>query len=356
METANVPRSNVPGLHWPAVPGAADAAILGISFQLDQSQWWTAEGLAARQEIQLGELIRHARGTVPFYRDRLPDATDLPPAVWQDIPLLERADLQDDPLRLRSTALAKSHTPVSQVSTSGSSGRAVTVLTTQVTGLMNAAVGLRYHRWHARAFDATVASIQVVSGAHADTAATRQASNWVPGHDGGEIYYSGVDRTVREQAAWLEEIDPDYLFTYPSNLDALLDYCETAGLKFPKLRHVATLGEALDPALRRRLDELWGVPLIDAYSAAEIGLLALQCPAGDHYHVQSERARLELLREDGTPCKPGETGEIVVTDCTISRCPSSATDWATSPNRARHVPVDAACRFSSVSPGGSEIC
>ncbi len=41
--------------------------------------------------------------------------------------------------------------------------------------------------------------------------------------------------------------------------------------------------------------------------------MALQCPENDHYHVQCENVLLEVLDEKGVPCKPGETGRVVVT-------------------------------------------
>jgi phenylacetate-CoA ligase len=59
---------------------------------------------------------------------------------------------------------------------------------------------------------------------------------------------------------------------------------------------------------------VWGVPLSANYSANETGIIALQCREGGRYHAQSETIFLELLGEDGAPCRPGETGRVVVTD------------------------------------------
>ncbi len=43
------------------------------------------------------------------------------------------------------------------------------------------------------------------------------------------------------------------------------------------------------------------------------GTIALQCPLHEHYHIQSENLIVEVLHPDGTECKPGETGEVVLT-------------------------------------------
>jgi phenylacetate-CoA ligase len=51
----------------------------------------------------------------------------------------------------------------------------------------------------------------------------------------------------------------------------------------------------------------------DVYSANEVGNIALQCERGT-LHVQSESLRVEILHGDGSPCGPGETGKVVITD------------------------------------------
>src|SRR5690606_7290 len=45
----------------------------------------------------------------------------------------------------------------------------------------------------------------------------------------------------------------------------------------------------------------------------ETGLLAPQVETASSYLVQSESAIVEVLREDGSPCEPGEIGRVVVT-------------------------------------------
>ena len=80
-----------------------------------------------------------------------------------------------------------------------------------------------------------------------------------------------------------------------------------------KTTGVRTLGEAVTPELRQLSKTVFGVTLRDMYSAAEVGYLALQCPDHEHYHVQSEVVMVEVLRDDGSACRPGEIGRVVVT-------------------------------------------
>jgi phenylacetate-CoA ligase len=57
-----------------------------------------------------------------------------------------------------------------------------------------------------------------------------------------------------------------------------------------------------------------GVPIVDAYSAQEVGVIALQCPVSGLYHVQAESLIVEVLDAKGGACRPGESGRVVVTD------------------------------------------
>ena len=56
------------------------------------------------------------------------------------------------------------------------------------------------------------------------------------------------------------------------------------------------------------------MPLTDLYSAQEVGVIALQCPESGLLHVQSEHLLVEVLDEQGQPCREGEIGQVVVTD------------------------------------------
>ena len=84
---------------WPALPGPLVTEKLALLQQLEQSQWWTPQELFSQQLRQAGLLLQHAYRQVPFYRERLGEAgfvsgKGLTPAVWNRIPILTRAALQ----------------------------------------------------------------------------------------------------------------------------------------------------------------------------------------------------------------------------------------------------------------------
>ncbi len=314
-----VPTSARTGIHWPAVPSAQDALVLALLYQLEQSQWLPPDTLHRLQFRQLGLLLDHAAATVPFYADRLGEAAGLAPGDltwehWRQIPILERADVQEAGADLFTTKLPGDHGKTYDIATSGSTGRPIAVKGTDLTGLYHGALNLRFQFWCRRDFSAKSAAIRALDGWREQAARQNKPVPWVQAHRSGPRYFFDITRPVAEQFEWLRKLDPDYLLTHPSNLGALLQRSEDTGYRPSRLRDAGTTGEVVDPALRRECERVWGIPIKDSYTAEEVGMIALQCPEHAHYHVQAERLLVEILDAAGAACKPGEVGRIVVTD------------------------------------------
>lgn len=291
-----LPRSSVPGIEWPALPDARTAGLLALLWQLEDSEWWSTEELAERQMVQLRALVAHAIASVPHYEGL---------RGWADVPILTRAALIAAGPKLLSRAYPSTHGPVDEVMTSRTTGEPVRVKGTGVIANFWQAISLRDHRWHDRDLGAHLATIRY-TGDDAPPPDGLRTRGWSPLAPDAPLSVLSVKSTTEQQIAWLEREDPEALLVYPSVLDALL----RRGLRLPRLREVRTIGEVLPDGIRARCP----VPIVDAYSAQEVGYIALQCPSHQHYHVQSERVLVEILDEQGLPCHPGETGRVVITD------------------------------------------
>ncbi|MGD9648465.1 MAG: phenylacetate--CoA ligase family protein [Pirellulales bacterium] len=314
--------STVRGISWPGIPGPFVSQLLAMQFQLDRTQWLSAEQLVERQKPQLGRLLAHAYDTVPFYRQRL-DEAGLPPATirgpdeWRQLPVLPRAEVQAAGERLFSASVPAEHGPVSKLFTSGSTGRPLLALGTGVTQLLWNAFTLRDHLWHRRVSGGKLAAIRSLPAEVARPPEGVSSNDWGPATAGiadtGSAATLNIHSTVEEQADWLERQDADYLLTYPSVVQALARHFAATGRKLPRLREVRTFGELLEPHVRTTVREVWGLRVVDMYSSQEVGYLALQCPKHEHYHIQSESVLVEILDDDGRPCEPGEIGRVVIT-------------------------------------------
>lgn len=315
-------QSNFEHLDWPRLPAHRGCAILSILYQLEQTQWWPAERLLGAQLKQIEKLLDHASRSVPFYRQRLADLKsracgDISLKTFREIPVLTRTEVQKYASELLSTEPPESHGAVTEIYTSGSTGRPIRSLRTQLFELFWAAFTIRDHLWHKRDLSLKLAAIRESARGKAPHPDGEVAQRW--GWASGAVFETGpcvslnIMTTVAQQAAWLEREQPDYLLTHPSVADRLARYCVENGKELPNLRQVLTLSETLRPATRDVCRQAWNATVCDSYSTREAGYIALQCPDGDGYHIQSEGALVEVINDEGNPCRPGEIGRVLVT-------------------------------------------
>jgi phenylacetate-CoA ligase len=315
------PRSALPGIVWPAVPDDAASRMLALQFQLEHSQWWPPEVIEARQFEQLRLVLEHSIRTVPFYGSRLAAAGFNPSIpidreVWARIPILTRREVQLNASALRSSHPPPRHGAISDVTTSGSTGRAITVPVTELHGLFWQAITLREHLWHQRDLGGKLASIRSRGTGTAQYPDGLVAAGWGPSTD--LIYRTGPCAmlnhacSMAEKADWLMRQDPDYLLTSATNALELARHFRRTGLRLATLREVRTYGEMLPGDLRDTCLDVWGVKVVDMYSSEEIGYMALQCPQNEHYHVQAENVLLEIVDDHGHPCREDEIGRVIV--------------------------------------------
>src|SRR3954470_22633446 len=110
-------RSNTSGNTWPAIPSSSDAILLALQYQLEQSQWISAEQIQQNQFKQARQLLAHAVNTVPYYQNTIPktlldDTQPLDWSAWKNIPILERRNVQENSQDLISKAIPQDHLPI----------------------------------------------------------------------------------------------------------------------------------------------------------------------------------------------------------------------------------------------------
>jgi phenylacetate-CoA ligase len=123
--------------------------------------------------------------------------------------------------------------------------------------------------------------------------------------------FLGVSNDLGAQVAEIVDFDPLYLYTYPSNVEAMLEIIEETNRKLPSLRRVFTVAETVDDALRERTRRTLGVEIADNYGTTE-AFIAWQCPQGS-YHINAEHVLVELVDDEGHPVAPGQSGRVIIT-------------------------------------------
>lgn len=314
--------SAISQVRWPAVPEPNQAVLWAMLYQLEQSQWWPAEAARQRQFVQLQQVVDHAYRTVPFYREKFAAAGLTPSAIqspedYLQVPILTRRELQEGGETLKSSEIPRDHGRTSLHVTGGSTGEPVRVLGTAVTSFAWRVYTLRDHLWHRRDFRQKLGVIRFLEHEGAKPPHGSVGQNWgtaTLGMKTGPCAMLTIHSTTEEQAHWLRREDPAYFLSYPSSIAALARYFIKHGYRLANLREVRTFGEVLEPHVRQVCREAWGVNVVDSYSSEEFGYLALQCPDHEHYHVQADNVWLEVVDDEGRPCRPGDVGRVIVTN------------------------------------------
>ncbi|GAB1512440.1 AMP-binding protein [Actinophytocola sp. KF-1] len=114
-------------------------------------------------------------------------------------------------------------------------------------------------------------------------------------------------RTPADRTAFLDACAPEL---YTGNPISLAKLAELPLTTRPKA--IMSGAMALGAGLRRRLASHFNCPVIDLYGITEAGLIAWRPDNGPH-RVLPRKLHVEILTPAGTPCPPGERGEITVT-------------------------------------------
>jgi len=315
-------KSSVEGLVWPAAPAKPALMRLALLQQLDETQWWPPELLEQFQMQQLQELLTHASRTVPYYKELLKKSgwrheEVITPELFRQLPVLTRDVVNQAGDMLNAGMVPEGHGQVVKTSTSGSTGNPVTVYKTGWSQVIWESITLRDHFWHQRDFSGSIAVIRHLTNGQGLAPEGLHAQDWGPPvsllFTTGSAHVLDIRSKTTEQLDWLLRADPHYLLTFPSAAEAMVRLSVRLGRIPGNLREVRTIGETLSPETRNIINRNWGVPVIDCYSAQEIGYIALQAPGAEHYLVQAESVYVEILDEHDQPCKPGMPGRVVVT-------------------------------------------
>jgi len=117
-----------------------------------------------------------------------------------------------------------------------------------------------------------------------------------------------------EYANRIRQFRPVLLTSYPTPLERFAEFCREENLSFDGLKAIVCSAETLHPAQRQTIEGSFGVPVFNSYGSREFSDIAQECAAHNGLHVCIDRLFLEVLRDDGRPCVPGEVGELVITD------------------------------------------
>jgi phenylacetate-CoA ligase len=284
---------------------------------LRRTQWLEADELAKTQGEVLRDLLVHAGANIPFYRRVFAEVGFDPRRVTsredlRRLPLLTRETVREryeeliDPAR-RARNIRKQ--------TSGTSGVPLRFEYSNGSEAWRQAMRLRAYGW--------AGYRQGLPTLHYWGTGTRLPR-------GLGALKTRVDRSLRREvyvdcgrqdeeamaqlAHTLERSRPHAIVAYTQALATFARWVLSRSVRAWDDIVVIGGAEAMSPADRVVLRNVFGPEVYETYGARETMLIAAECEAHDGMHVAEENLVVEILRADGRPAAAGETGAVAVTD------------------------------------------
>jgi phenylacetate-CoA ligase len=286
--------------------------------ELEETQWWDRDRLAALADRKLRELIRHCYDRMPAYQRLLrerglgPDDVrtmrDLP-----RLPLMTKDFLRAAfPAGILDPSLPAKDRYVHR--TGGSTGEPMFFYLSRRARATDRAGFYRHLRWVGSERGEPLFSVwgdMVVATWKTRHARAMKLRLITRNHvlDAFEM----TPQTMDEFLARMERRRPTILRGYTTALVELARHVEAQGRRLPPLKAVLTTAEQNLPWQRALLERAFGAPVFDEYGCGEVQGVAYECAAHTGLHVALEHAIVEIVDEDGRPRPPGSPGRVALT-------------------------------------------
>lgn len=250
----------------------------------------------------------------PFYQRHFSKAVseNITPEIFRTLPFTNKEDLS---LNNRDFLCVPSNQVAEYVTTSGTSGKPVTIYLTKNDLL-------RLAKNEKESFELTGAKagdlFQLM------TTIDKQFMAGLAYYLGVQELNAGMIRIGPGVPAlqWnsILENKPTILIAVPSFLINLIDYAKQNGINMNEtsVRSVICIGEPIreddlsENVLAKRIHADWNVELFSTYASTEMGAAFTECTAHQGGHLNEDLIYLEVLDEEGNEVPHGEKGEIVI--------------------------------------------
>jgi phenylacetate-CoA ligase len=267
--------------------------------KLVETERWPKDRIRTFQLEKLRALLRHAAAHSPYYRDVLAgvgaDAREIRTlGDLAALPLLTREIVRERGEDIRSRGIpARSLLPNS---TGGSTGSNVRFWVDADCWRWRDATSL--HMWDVMGLRAGMPTV-LIWGSPMDERPAKRLRGRVRMFLDNKRFVSAYrigDEEIEQIVAYIGRVRPRILHGYPSVLDMLATQVRRRRLAWPELPGltVVSASESLYPEQRENIATTFAARVLNLYGCREVGLIAVECPAGS-LHIQEERLIVELL-------------------------------------------------------------
>ncbi|MBE0426210.1 MAG: phenylacetate--CoA ligase family protein [Nitrospirae bacterium] len=275
---------------------------------------WTPEYIKEWKEQRLQHIIETAAKHVPYYHNQWKDRN------WKSIHT--EADLHLIPTLEKQSLRRNEHAFITNGAkpkslwlekTSGTTGTSLKIYWPM----------LMVPQWYA----VTEVMVRNIAGVEQETPRamiggrpiipgdTKKPPYWRFNRRWKQLYFSSYhisQKTVAEYVEALKKYESQWMTGYGSAIATLAESALDDGINPYPIEAVIVSGDTLLRGMRQSIEQFFKCKCFDSYGQCEGVSMAMECLYGQ-MHIIPVVGITEILREDGTPCESGETGEIVAT-------------------------------------------
>lgn len=284
--------------------------------ELRKNQWEDPDVIKKKQMIRLRYLLKNAYENVPYYSRLFKKALIRPEDIQNQrdcvrIPILTKYDIQNSYNEIISSKI-KAGDLIPQC-TGGSSGIPINFYHTPVKMDYTRAALQRSFDW--ASFPLGEKSLKLSASDFEITLFNRlsgQLKNWIyrrifiPGGRLNQEIFSKCIHTIHREK-------PKVLWGYASILYGLAQYVKENNVQGISFRTIISSSETLLPFQRELIESQFKAPVFDNYSSREF-MIAAECEEHQGYHIADDIVFLEIVDNEGQWVKPGESGQVLITD------------------------------------------
>ena len=284
---------------------------------LEDSQWWPYEKLKAFQWEELTKLLKHAYENVPYWRGQF-DRLGLKPSdikTYEDfcrIPVIDKKNIRENYEDMRAINY---NGKTWKKSTGGSTGEPLHFEYTPESYDWRVAASKRGYSW--AGCEDGVKQAYVWGGVIGNVPLLKKLKESLHHLFLRQKYFNCFEFSEKEMARAIVSLDrykPEIIVGYTNPLYSFARYIKSNATIGFKPKAVISAAEALHDFQRKEISSVFGCNVFNTYGSREFMLIASECEKHNRLHVNMENLLVEVLEEDGKPIKPGETGEVVITD------------------------------------------
>ncbi len=302
----------MPAHHW-----MIDQKAIADYQLLKRSQWLSPQEINKLQFLKLKKLLHHAYHHVDFYRERF-DRLKLKPddiqsfANFRKIPFLTKQEVR---AHLLFDLFSDNHNKkeILKVVTSGSTGEPLVLYADKHQLNIRWAATLRGMEWAGYRFgDRQVRLWHQTLGMSAsqifreklDALLSRRL--FVPAY---EMCEDNLTPTLQK----IKKYRPRLIDGYAESFNLLAHYLKAHPIPGISPRGIISSAQTLPPQSRAAIEQNFHCRVFDKYGSREFSGIAYECAAHQGHHISAESYYVEIIK-DNRPARPGEMGEVVITD------------------------------------------